>query len=62
MIALALMSAVLAYGTTWIVRRLALHWQIVDKKSTSQTPLLGGSAIYLTTIALISFMLPVLGL
>ncbi|HBY73219.1 MAG TPA: hypothetical protein DEG44_00820 [Candidatus Kerfeldbacteria bacterium] len=61
MIWLALVSASLAYGATWVVRRAAQHWQVFDRKTAPRrTPLLGGVAIYLTTLALVSFMLPVL--
>lgn len=60
MIWLALVSAILSYGTTWVVRRYALTWQVVDHKSGKQIPLLGGVAVYLTVAAVTLFMLPVL--
>lgn len=60
MILLALVSAVLSFGATWVVRRYALAWKVVDHKSGKSIPLLGGIGLYVTTLALVSFMLPVL--
>ena len=61
MIWLVLVSAGVSCSVTWVVRRAASHWQVFDRKTAPhRTPLLGGVAIYLTTVALVSFMLPVL--
>lgn len=60
MILLALVSVALSFGATWVVRRYALAWKVVDHKSGKQIPLLGGVAIYLTVAAVTLFMLPML--
>ncbi len=53
---LFLVSAFVAFGLTWIVRRLALAWKVLDyptdsrKIHTTPIPLLGGWALYLTVL------------
>lgn len=61
MIWLAVVSAVLSFGMTWVIRRVARQWQIFDRKTAHRhMPLLGGVAIYCTVTALVLFMFPVL--